>query len=86
MKRGALKLKWVGGGAQRPVWRVKEPKKTGARSSRARSAAKTHYLGKKMLIYLEHGEKKYGLKRVRSVLPEERTYSYTLPDTITEDL
>ncbi len=29
----------MGGGAQRPVWLVNEPKKTGARSARA---AKTH--------------------------------------------
>jgi hypothetical protein len=26
-----------GGGAQRPFWRVNEPKKTGARSARART-------------------------------------------------
>ncbi len=26
-----------GGGAQRPVWRINEPKKTGARSARART-------------------------------------------------
>ncbi len=34
MNRGAVKLGWVGGGAQRPVVRVNEPKKTGARSVR----------------------------------------------------
>jgi hypothetical protein len=34
---GAAKLRWLGGGAQRPVWHVKEPKKTGARSTRKRS-------------------------------------------------
>jgi hypothetical protein len=28
-----------GGGAQRPVWRVNEPEKTGARSARARTGA-----------------------------------------------
>ncbi len=32
----AAKLRWVGG-AQRPVWRGNEPKKTGARSARART-------------------------------------------------
>jgi hypothetical protein len=33
---GAAKLRWLGGGgAQRPVWYVNEPKKTGARSARA---------------------------------------------------
>jgi hypothetical protein len=32
-----------GRGAQRYVFSVNEPKKTGARSARARSAAKTHY-------------------------------------------
>ncbi len=32
---GAAKLRW--GGAQRPVWRVYEHKKTGARSARART-------------------------------------------------
>jgi hypothetical protein len=33
------KLRWAmgGGGAQRPVWRGNEPKKTGARSARART-------------------------------------------------
>jgi hypothetical protein len=29
---GAVKLRWAGGGAQRPVWRVNKPKKTGART------------------------------------------------------
>ncbi len=33
----AMKLRWVGGGAQRPVWLVNEPKKTGAHA-RARAA------------------------------------------------
>ncbi len=33
---GAAKLRWAGG-AQRPVWRANEPKKTGARSARART-------------------------------------------------
>ncbi len=33
----AAKLRWAGGGAQRPVSRVNEPKKTGARSARART-------------------------------------------------
>jgi hypothetical protein len=33
---GAPKLRWAGG-AQRPVGRVNEPKKTGARSARART-------------------------------------------------
>ncbi len=33
----AVKLRWVGGGAQRPVWLVNEPEKTGARSARART-------------------------------------------------
>jgi hypothetical protein len=32
---GAAKLRWEG--AQRPFWRVNEPKKTGARSARART-------------------------------------------------
>jgi hypothetical protein len=31
------KLRWAGGGAQRPVWRANESKKTGARSARART-------------------------------------------------
>jgi len=34
---GAAKLRWAGGGAQRPVGRGNEPKKTGARSARART-------------------------------------------------
>jgi hypothetical protein len=33
---GAAKLRWAGG-AQRPFWRANEPKKTGARSARART-------------------------------------------------
>jgi hypothetical protein len=33
----AAKLRWAGGGAQRPVWLFNEPKKTGARSARART-------------------------------------------------
>jgi hypothetical protein len=33
---GAAKLRWAGG-AQRPVWRVYEPKKSGERSARART-------------------------------------------------
>jgi hypothetical protein len=33
-----------GGGTQHFVLRVNEPKKTGARSARARTAANTHYL------------------------------------------
>ncbi len=32
----AVNLRWVGG-AQRPVWRGNAPKKTGARSARART-------------------------------------------------
>jgi hypothetical protein len=32
---GSAKLRWVGGGAQRPVLRVFAPKKTGAHSARA---------------------------------------------------
>jgi hypothetical protein len=32
----AAKLRWAGG-AQRPVWRGNEPKKTGAHSARART-------------------------------------------------
>ncbi len=34
-----------GGGAQRPIWRVNEPKKTGARSARA------HTRGQNPLVY-----------------------------------
>jgi hypothetical protein len=34
---GAAKLRWAGG-AQRPVWRVFEPKKSVARSARARTS------------------------------------------------
>ncbi len=33
---GAAKLRWGGGGAQRPVGSGNKPKKTGARSARAR--------------------------------------------------
>jgi hypothetical protein len=39
MKRGASKLSW-GGGAQRSILHFNEHKKTGARSTRARSAPK----------------------------------------------
>ena len=39
---GAAKLQWAGGGAQRPVERGKEPKKTGARSARARTRGQNH--------------------------------------------
>jgi hypothetical protein len=38
----AAKLRWAWG-AHRQVLRVNEPKTTGARSTRAVSAAKTHY-------------------------------------------
>jgi hypothetical protein len=34
---GCSEASMGGGGAQRPVWRVNEPKKTGARSARARA-------------------------------------------------
>ncbi len=37
---GATKLQWAGGGAQRPVWRSNEPKRTGAHSARARTRGK----------------------------------------------
>jgi hypothetical protein len=37
---GAAKLRLPGGGAQRPVCHVNEPKKTGGRSARARTRGK----------------------------------------------
>jgi hypothetical protein len=40
--KGAAKLRCAGGGAQRLVFRVNEPKKTRARSTRTRSADITH--------------------------------------------
>jgi len=39
------KLRWVQGGAQRPVWRGNAPKETGARSARARTR------GQKPLVF-----------------------------------
>ncbi len=36
IEQETAKLRWAGG-AQRPVWRGDEPKKTGARSARART-------------------------------------------------
>ncbi len=41
-KRGAAKLRWGGGGAQRLALRVNEPEQTGGRSAKACSAATTH--------------------------------------------
>jgi hypothetical protein len=43
---GAAKLRW-GGGAQRPVLRVYDPKKTGARSARARTRGQNPLVLKK---------------------------------------
>jgi hypothetical protein len=37
LPEGSAKLRWAGGGAQRPVGRGNESKKTGARSARART-------------------------------------------------
>jgi hypothetical protein len=45
---GAAKLRWVGG-AQRPVGRVNEPNKTGARSARARTRGQNPLVKKYML-------------------------------------
>jgi hypothetical protein len=45
MKTGAAKLRWAGGGAQRPALQVNELKKTGARSARARTR------GQNQLVY-----------------------------------
>ncbi len=42
IKKGAAKLRWVGGGGHRPVLCVNETRKADAFSARARSAAKTH--------------------------------------------
>ncbi len=39
---GVSKLRWLGGGAQRPVLDVNEPKKIGARSAGTFGAAITH--------------------------------------------
>ncbi len=39
----------VGGGAQRPVWHVNEPKKTGARSARTRTRGQNPLVDKKYI-------------------------------------
>jgi hypothetical protein len=48
---GVAKLQWPGwgGGAQRPVWHVNEPKKTGARSARARTRGQNPLVDKKYI-------------------------------------
>ncbi len=46
---GAAKLRWAGG-AQRPVGRGNEPKKTGTRSARARTRGRNPLVIKKPLI------------------------------------
>ncbi len=47
----AAKLRWVRG-AQRPVWRSNEPKKTGARSARARTRGQNPLVNKR---FSKHG-------------------------------
>jgi hypothetical protein len=44
------KLRWAGGGAQRPVWRVNESKGTGARSARARTRGQNPLVQYKCLV------------------------------------
>ena len=41
----------MGGGAQRPVWRVYGPKKSAVRSARARTGAQNPLVNKKNLMY-----------------------------------
>jgi hypothetical protein len=52
---GSAKLRWAGGGAQRPVLRVFGPKMTGAHSARA---AKTTNVKIFFLLYHRFGRKK----------------------------
>ncbi len=46
---GEAKLRWAGGGAQRPVGRGNELKKTGARSARARTRGQNPLVLKKQI-------------------------------------
>jgi hypothetical protein len=41
------------GGAQRPLWRVNEPKKTGARSARARTRGQNPLVCNTVLVYYQ---------------------------------
>jgi hypothetical protein len=49
---GVVKLQWPGwgGGAQRPVWHVTEPKKTAARSARARTRGQNPLVDNKYIF------------------------------------
>ncbi len=62
-----------GGGAQRPVWRGNEPKKTGARSARARTRGQNPLLSRK-----EQVNKKRINKYVFSNLRELQQYLSSL--------
>ncbi len=57
---GAAKLRWVGG-AQRPVGRVNEPNKTGARSARARTRGQNPLV----ILYLNLGSLYRSLHKMR---------------------
>jgi hypothetical protein len=47
---GAAKLRWAGGGAQRPVRGGDEPKKTGARSARARTRGQNPLVNDRWIV------------------------------------
>ncbi len=64
-----------GGGAQRPVWRGNDPKKTGARSARARTQ------GQNPLVYII---KRYFLIMIANIynltLPKMKEFGEKVPD------
>jgi hypothetical protein len=72
--RPEAKLRWAGG-AQRPVGRGKEPKKTGARSARARTGGQNPLVGKEKHFVSFENDQQY---IARTVPPFERPFGSVL--------